>query len=255
MAAPTVAKSAAATSYTIQGREVRLPVEVRDATAAVAYYLVSAAPAQRLIDHTGLRVAQVLPSRTICTIGVMHYKDNDLGRYLEIGVTFFVRERGQRSVPLLSTWLGLARGGLAAYIHRLPVDGAFTCEAGQTIWGFPKFVTEIELSEQNGFETAVLRADGQHVLTQRMRMGGTRSFGEREQISYACRDGVLYRTPSLMSGEQVGARLGGATLELGTPAMADELRSLGLPKSAVFSTYIGRMRGVFYAADVVRTRA
>ena len=47
----------------IQGREVRLPVEVRDATAAVAYYLVPASAAQRLIEHSGLRVVQVLPGR------------------------------------------------------------------------------------------------------------------------------------------------------------------------------------------------
>jgi hypothetical protein len=239
----------AQTSYSIQGREVRLPVEVRDATAAVAYYLVPAAKAQRLIAQSGLRVAHVLPGRTLCTIGTMNYKDGDLGTYLEIAVTFFVQGPGQRTLPYAGTVLGFLRGNIAAYIHRLPVDGEFTCEAGQTIWGFPKFVTDISLSTDNGVETAVLRAGGEHVLTQSMRSGGSRSFPERTQISYSCRDGVLYRTPSTMSGEGIGARLGGATLELGTHALADELRSLGLPKRALFSTYISKMRGLFYAAE------
>lgn len=233
----------------IQGREVRLPVEVRDATAAVAFYLVSATAAQRLIDASGLRVAQALPGRAICTIGTMSYKDGDLGRYHEIAVTFFVRERGARTVPIAGTLLGLLRGTLGAYIHQLPVDGEFTCEAGQTIWGFPKFMAEISLAREGGTETSVLRADGQHVLTQAVRAATGRSLGSRKQVSYAWRDGVLYRTPSVMSGEGVGARLGGATLELGTHPMADELRSLGLPKRALFSTYIGRMRAVFSAAE------
>jgi hypothetical protein len=232
---------------------VRLPVEVRDASAAVAYYLVPTAAAQRLIAHSGLRVAHVLPGRTLCTIGAMNYKDGDLGRYLEIAETFFVREPGTRTLPLVGTMVGFLRGNIAAYIHQLPVDGEFTCEAGQTIWGFPKFVTDISQSSDNGAETSILRADGEHVLTQSMRTGGSRSFSERTQVSYSCRDGVVYRTPSTMSGEGIGVRLGGVKLELGPHPLADELRSLGLPKRALFSTYISQMRGMFYAAEASTT--
>jgi hypothetical protein len=102
--------------------------------------------------------------------------------------------------------------------------------------------------QEGDIETSSLTVDGQHVLTQTMRMAGTRSFGPRRQISFACRDGVTYRTPSVMSGERIGARLGGATLQLGPHPLADELRSLGLPKRALFTTYIGRMRATFDAA-------
>jgi hypothetical protein len=238
-------------TYTIQGREVVLPLEVRDATAAVAYYWGSARAAQRLIDHTGLRIAQVLPGRTLCSIGAIVYRDNDLGPYNEIAVTFFVRGRNERSLPIAGTAIGLARGTLGSYIHQLPVNGEFTCEAGQQIWGFPKFVTEINVSEANGKQTAVLRSDGRHVLTHRVRAGGGRAFQGRRQVSYAYRNGTLYRTPSTMSGEGVGARLGGATLELGDHPLADELRSLGLSKGALFSTYITKMSGTFSAASVV----
>jgi hypothetical protein len=236
-------------SYVIQGREVRLPVEVRDATAGVAFYLVPADAAQRLIEKSGLRVARVLPGRSICTIGAIEYKDGDLGRYHEIAVTFFVHERTARVVPFVGPLLGLLRGTLGAYIHQLPVDGEFTCEAGQTIWGFPKFMAEISIARDGERDTSVLRVDGEHVLTQTVRSGGTRTMGNRAQVSYAYRDGVLYRTPSVMGGEEMGARPGGATLELGAHPIADELRSLGLPKRALFSTHIGRMRAVFYSPE------
>ena len=235
--------------YLILGREVRLPVEVRDATAAVAYYLVPAAAAQRLVTPSALRVALVLPGRTLCTIGTMDYKDGDLGQYHEIAVTFFVHERDSRPLPFIGTALGLLRGNVGAYIHRLPVDGEFTCEAGRTIWGFPKFVTEIALSSAGGEQTAVLRADGQHVLTHTVRTGGTRVLRNRAQISYGHRDGVVYKTLAVMSGEGVGARLGGARLELGTHPLAGELRALGLPKRPLFSTYMSKMTGTFYAAE------
>ena len=249
-AAPDTAPQPSQQSYVIQGREVRLPVEVRDATAAVAFYLVNAAAAQALLPPA-LRVARVLPGRTLCSIGAMEYKDGDLGRYHEIAITVFVHERGARAVPFVGPALGLMRGSLAAYIHRLPVDGEFTCEAGTTIWGFPKVVSELAFTTQDGIQTAVLRADGEDVLSQSMPVGGKRSVPERTQISYSYREGVLYKTPSRMRGEEAGMRLGGAELTLGSHAIADELRTLGLPKRALFSTFMTKMSGTFYAAERV----
>ena len=256
MTSPTTTREATAEapqpSYNIQGQEVRLPVDVRDSTAAVAYYFVSASAAQRLIDASGLRVAQIVPGRTVCMIGAMNYKDGDLGRYHEIALTFFVHEKNSRSLPLVGTLWSMLRGQLSAYVHQLPVDGEFTCEAGQTIWGLPKRMSQIDISDDGERETAVLSIDGEHVLTQSMRMGGSRQFGEREQISYALRGGVRYRTASEMRGEGVRAGLGGATLELGTHPLADEFRSLGLPKRALFTTYMSKMVLRFHGAEKTR---
>jgi len=240
-----------ADKYTVLGREVRIPVEVRDATATVAYYMVPAGAAQALIAASGLRVATMLPGRTLCTIGTMEYKDNDLGRYHEVAITFFVLEPGARTLPVVGGVLGMLRGGLAAYIHQLPVDAEFSMEAGRGIWGFPKFMAWIDISRERGVETSTLRVDRKLVLTQEVRLGGRRRFGPREQISYALRGGVLYRTPSTMSGEGVGFRLGGARIELGDHPIADELRSLGLPKKPLFSTTIARMSAGFGAPEVL----
>jgi hypothetical protein len=245
------AAAASGQSFPIQGREVRLPVEVRDSSAAVAYYLVGASAAQTLIEASGLRVARVLPGRALCTIGTMEYRDADLGPYREVAVTYFVHDPGVRTVPFLGTALGLARGGLSTYIHHLPVDSEFSRAAGCDIWGFPKFLAEIGISTNRDEQTSVLTVDGRRVLTQTMRSGGSRSFGERAQLSYAYRAGVLYRTPAVMRGADVRPALGGARLELGDHPIADELRSLGLPKSPLFSTFIGKMTGRFFAAEQV----
>ena len=239
---------AGSATYAIHGREVRLPVEVRDASTTVAFYVVAAAAAQRLVAPTGLRVATILPGRTLCTIGAVDYYDNDLGTYHEVAITFFVRERGARTLPFFGTLLGLIRGTLATYVHHLPVDAEFTCEAGQTIWGFPKFMSEIAIIHGRGRQTAVLTVGGQHVLTQSVRTGGSRTMPERDQVSYALRDGALYRTRARMRGTGMGVRMGGAKLELGDHPIADELRTLGLPKGALASSTIAHMSATFYAA-------
>lgn len=253
MNSPTTPQDIATASpqpvYTIQGRDVHLPFAVRDATAAIAFYLVSASAAQALIVASGLRAARVAPGRTVCTIGALDYKDGEIGAYREIAITFFVHEKGSRSLPYLGSAIGLLRSKLSAYVHRLPVDNGLSCEVGQTIWGLPKIVADIEITSEGDLQTSVLKVDGQHVLTQAMRIGGNRATGDRNQISYATRDGMLHKSPSVMNGAQVGFRLGGATLELGTHPIADELRSLGLPKRPLFTTYIGKLTGLFYPAE------
>jgi hypothetical protein len=241
-----------AEEHDILGRTITLPSVVRAATAAVAFYFVSASAAQKLIARSGLRIATVLPGKTICTIGTINYKDSDLDTYHEVALTFFVHEPGSHPIPYLSTMLGMVRGSLSAYIHWLPVDQEFTCEAGRKIWGFPKFITQIDIEQEGDVERSTLTVDGQMVLSQTVQTGGSRSFTDREQVSYSTLDGQLSRIPSDMSAEDLGARRGGATVELGPHPMADELRSLGLPKSAVFSTYMGKMSGRFYGAT--RTR-
>jgi hypothetical protein len=127
----------AATRFVIQGREVRLPVVVRDASSGAATYAVSTAAARRLIPGDVLEPVEIWPGRALCSLAVIDYRDNDLGDYNEVSIAFFVRERAAaRGLPYVGTIADFLRGRVATYIRHLPVDQRFTCEAGRTIWGF-----------------------------------------------------------------------------------------------------------------------
>jgi hypothetical protein len=51
------------------------------------------------------------------------------------------------------------------------------------------------------------------------------------------------------SAEELGIHMRGAEIELGAHPIADELRSLGLPKPALMSMWLGKMKGRFEAAE------
>ena len=257
MTLATAVEPVAADRFDILGHEVRLPVEVRDADAVMAYYLVRARAAQRLVEPAGLEVATVMPGRALCTIGTMNYRDNDLGQYYEIAITFYVREPGARGLPVIGTLRDFARGAVGTYIWQLPVNGEFTCAAGNIIWGFPKFVCDIQITSGGGRQTTVWNADGQHVLTHTLLTPTSNSTRAVKAVSYALRDGVRYKTPTEMEVRGVGAKFfGGATLTLGMHPIAAALRELGLPKRALLVTYVPQWRGKFHAAErhVVRER-
>ncbi|MGH7858546.1 MAG: acetoacetate decarboxylase family protein [Candidatus Binatia bacterium] len=242
MNAPRIASQPKAPDVRIvQGREVRLPVEVRDASSAFATFVVDAPAVRKLWTHPRLRLVELFPGRALCSIAVIDYRDNDLGRYDEIAIAFLVREAGGRAVPVIDFF----RRGVGAYIHHLPVTTSFSRDAGFGIWGYPKVVGEIEIEDRDGRRTGALRLDGRHVLTLSAPARGRFRFREAPLDSFALRDGALWKTPFTSSGESVGFRLGGATLVFGDHPIAEELRSIGLPRRALTSGWVGRMSARF----------
>ena len=236
--------------YLIQGRKVTMPCVVRDACSATASWLVSARAAQALLPGPELEIAQVLPGRGLLSIACVDYRDNDLGEYNEVSIAFFVRKRGNRKgIPFLGSAIDMIRGVLPTHIIHLPVNQSFTCEAGRTIWGFPKTVDEIDFDTSGDRARCVWNEGEQNVLKISFPMGGNRDVPEQELCTYSYIDGALHRTPFLSSAESLGIRIGGVKMALGAHPIADELRSLGLPKPALMSLWMGKMRGRFDAAE------
>jgi len=236
--------------YLIQGRTVTMPCVVRDACSATATWLVSSRAAQALLPGPDLEIAEIMPGRGMLSIACIDYRDNDLGDYNEVSIALFVRKRGDRKgVPYLGAAADMMRGLLPTHIIHLPVTQSLSCEAGQTIWGFPKTVDEIDFDTTSDRARCIWNKDGQNVLKLSLPIGGNRDFPEQKLRTYSYIDGALHETQFVSSAENLGVRMRGAEIELGAHPIADELRSLGLPKPALMSMWLGKMRGRFEAAE------
>jgi hypothetical protein len=235
------ATPAAAPSFQIAGRTVTLPCLVRDASAGTAMFDVDAGVAQRLLPSDDFLVVESAPGRCQLVVALIDYRDNDLGDYHEVGVTFFVAPRDDPDAA-------------GTFITHLPVDQSFTCEAGRVIWGFPKSVEHIDFDYAESSLTATLRMDGQLVFRLRVPRGGDETMAPLPMTTYSLVDGVPHATAFSQggSGAQVLAGPDGVELELGSHPLARELASLGLPSPAVMSTWTEHMSGRFEAAQPLR---
>jgi len=232
-------------TYEIQGKTIEFPVEVRSASSAAATFLVPTRAATRLIPDA-FEIAEILPGRGICSLALVDYKDNDLGDYDEIAVGFMVVPRGERpAIPYLGTVARLVRGQLASHIIHMPVDQSFTCEAGATIWGYPKTVEQIEIERADASVSARLEQGGRHALTLTLPLGGDRSVPESSIETLSLIEGVPHRTVATQRIDGMGFSMGGARVELGEGPIADDLRSLGFPRSALFSVWMENMQASF----------
>jgi hypothetical protein len=234
-------------THRIDGEVIAIPVEVRSARMVAAQFGVDADAAQALIEPTGLRIARQAGGRALCALSAVAYADNDLGPYHEFAVAFVV-DAHDAPPGARPSWRRPT-----TYIHRLPVNQQFTCRAGREIWGFPKWVCDISYLERDRGTESVVADSGELVLGLEVRRGLVPlPETEMEMTAYSWNDGVLRRTPWTTRNRLARARPGGARLELGHGhPMADELRSLGLPKRALMTTSTGLMSATFGPAEVV----
>jgi hypothetical protein len=226
--------------HLVQGQRITMPVEIREAAACSAMFVVPAAAARSVVDYSGLDIVEPVRGRAICSLAFVRYIDGDLGAYHEFAVSFLVRHPG---------------GSVGAFIHWLPVDQPFTLEAGRSIWGFPKELADIDLQLAGRSKRCTVRKDGQLVADLLIKPGlpvPSRS-AETSVDAYSHLDGVTRRTAWRMRPAGVRSRPGGAVLVLGEHPVAKELKGLGLPKRAIFTSSIRQLRMTFADAERVAT--
>ncbi|MDH6285621.1 acetoacetate decarboxylase family protein [Rhodococcus opacus] len=241
------------TSHQVLGKQVDMPVEIRAASAFMAMYSVPTAAAQSLIDCTGLEILQFRPGRGICVLVFVDYVDGDLGPYNEFGVAFLVRDHRADSTSVPQDLKALARGRAGALIHQLPVDGDFTLAAGRGIWGFPKFLADFDVDHTGSVRRGSVSEGGRLIAQLSVKPGITvpGSGAGTSLAAYSHLDGLTRFTTWDMNPTGIRSRPGGAELKLGSHPIADELRSLGLPKRALVTSSIPELKMTFGDAQPV----
>ncbi|OBH95431.1 acetoacetate decarboxylase family protein [Mycobacterium scrofulaceum] len=235
-----------ASQHTIAGTVLTMPVKIRKANQHMAMFSVDADAAQQMIDYSGLQVCRYLPGRAIVVLMLMHYIDGDLGQYHEFGTSVMVNPPGSKA-----SGLGALQSA-GAFIHHLPVDQAFTLEAGTKIWGYPKVMADFTVREgrQFGFDLTI---DGQPVIGMEFRRGLPFRLTPRQQSqrTYSHRDGITRETAFEHTLDGVRTRFGGVSIRLGDHPYAKELASLGLPKRALVSSSVDHVQMSFGDAQEI----
>jgi hypothetical protein len=235
-----------AETVTIQGRQVALPVEVRDASVGSATFTGDTDAIGRLLPE-GLVPVVWRPGRGIVVLAFVRYFDNDLGAYDEVAVCYAVRPAPAGASPIAAGLRDPLGRGAGAYIAHLPVSEEFSRDAGVGIWGYPKTVDDLDLRFRDRVAGGRWSRDGREILRLTVPWGGRRPVPETSLSTFSVLDGRLHETAFTTRGEGLRAGVGGARLELGDHPLADELRSLRLSRHALMSSSVRRVQGTFSA--------
>jgi hypothetical protein len=210
----------------VQGRTITFPMEVEELRAATVLYSVPAAAAAALLPGDAFEVVEVAPGTAQLVIAACDYVRNPWGDYDELNLGFLARPAGA------------AADVIGSFVYRMPVNQPFTCEAGNRVMGFPKTVEDLTVAYTEATATFRLAMGGQHVLT--LTVPRAEPLGEPARVeatSYSYLDGVAYATDLSMDMGTGLVDPADVHLELGDSPVADELRSLGLPRAPDLATW------------------
>ncbi|SDQ87351.1 Acetoacetate decarboxylase (ADC) [Tsukamurella pulmonis] len=205
------------------------------------YYAMSSARLTMLAPTAAIRrrlpqeltPLEVAPGLGLASVMFFRYDVCDIDFYTEAAVGVAVRPARHGGPGVADLVTALADDHLHSYVFSLPVNTEIAQVRGHDGYGFPKWVTDLDVDITAERTTArVANADGgvDVAFSARTPRQKRRASGEKVSTltSYTRRDGAwfstLNQTNVLASGSTVLPR--GADLTLGEGRMSDDLRSL-----------------------------
>lgn len=246
-----------ASNYTIDGKEISFPVIVSDASMLMNGFLVNAKAAQAMLEGTGFRVVEMFPGKAILQLLAIDYKENHLGNYNEGAIIFPVLTPGEKKpFPFFGALRRMGNGTLGNFVYRMPVDQEFTTHAGRFIWGFPKWVSRIDIEFGPNIARGTFSDEDELVYSIAAKTGGNSASKEQRAASLAIRDGKAWKTYGTNSNSGLTFSLGGETPKIGdSHPLAKELHTLGLPKKPMFTVSVESTRMTFGQPESVEIGA
>lgn len=210
------------------GQTFELPVTL-SATIAGAVFPADRSDVASLLP-SGLEPVGTRADRAAMTVLVVRY--DRVGRetippYDEVGVLFPAVERGTRTVPYLS----VLRRPVSGYVHTLPVTTEPARAFGVDVWGYPKLIAEIDVTDEGRTRSATVRSDEGTLLSVSIRRPRTVP-ARLSGYNFTVKNDELFREPTRLRG-RVGAWFGGedGSLSFGEHPIGRELSGVGVGKT------------------------
>lgn len=183
-----------------------------------------------------LEPLQVLPGRGLVSAMFFRYDVDDIDPYLEAAVGVAVRPARHRAPGIVDLASAVLNDHLHTYVLSLPVTTEIAQVRGHDGYGFPKWVTGMDIDITERRVRASVRNDAGDVdLSMDAKTPPLRSFATGKNVSsltsYTQIDGAWHttfnQTNTLRSGTSNRPRL---DLRLGAGRLSDDLRSLRASK-------------------------
>ena len=143
------------------------PVNFRDVHYLAALYISNAEAVGKQLIGTGLKAGLILKGKPVVALGLIQYKNSDLGSYNEVIIAIPVIPEQEKSgyANWLELYAPLKTRKLGQYIIHIPVDSVQSMEAGRNLWGYPKTVLPINHQfAQHNVESSIMGEDGNKKL-------------------------------------------------------------------------------------------
>lgn len=232
-----------------QGQRGKLPVFYQDVTTINTIFTARTDRVSPLLPHPTMRPQELLPGRSLVAITCFEYRRSDIGPYNEVAVSFPITF-GTPSVPGLTPLWQMARRRTSLYVWHLPVTTEIARLGGVELYGYPKFLADIDFTPSAESLRCDLAEDGALILSLEGRVLPTRAAPVNRFVSYNIKDRIplavnVFQNPLEMGESRRGRDV---RLTLGTEHyIARALGGLGLSAHPILYQYLPVNEAILFA--------
>lgn len=153
------------------------PIRFRDVHYISALYRSNPSAIYEKLKGTGLKPALYFRGSPLTAVGLIQYKDSDLGAYNEmiIAIPVVPENTGNKLQNWLDLYMPNNKKKVGQFIIHIPVTTQRSVDAGRILWGYPKIVLPISHNfNQHKINSHIWSEEKNSVL---LEISGTSPFG------------------------------------------------------------------------------
>jgi hypothetical protein len=227
-----------------------MPYFYYDAAFSTATFTAASSRIKPLLPHPDMNPIEFLPGRGLVAFTAFEYRKTDGPPYNEVSISFLITFRKRQIPGLTATRMFQARA-ISAYVWQLPVTTEQARAGGVDLFGYPKFIADIDFAEDDNWRTCTLAKDGQTILTLRGRQLPTQPEKPTQFITYAVENGAPLVADVLVNPSEFAKSYRGTdvSLQIGPDhPIGRTLLDLKLGKQALIYQYCPVMEAILFPA-------
>jgi hypothetical protein len=217
----------------ITGGTCDVPILYKDVFAMVGVFTAPTLKLRELLPTSKLVPVEIYPGKGLLGFMAADYRDTSIGPYKEFIIMVPARYRPRFNPPLFPVLRMAASLSFEVFIWQLPLTSEAGLHAGIDIWGFPKFLADIDFAEDERNVSCRLSEGGEEILTLEVKKNAARMKTYFDYTIFSVKDRELLRTHVNGISGNLGRSFmpGAAHLTLGDHALSRRIREIAPGKS------------------------
>ncbi len=235
--------------FNLEDMLFKLPVFYYDTTTITAIYTASSSKVKKLLPRSEMNPVETSPGRCLVAFVAFEYRQTDIDPYNEFAIAFLITF-DKPQVPFITAFTQMFRRRMTAYVWHLPVTTEIARIGGVELYGYPKFIADIEFQKEADQISCHLSENGNKILS----LTGTVLPAERGKNSKIITYSVINDIPlvtnihinQLEFAESRNKQ--DATLELGSDhSICRQLQKIGLSATPILYQYSPLNQAILFA--------
>jgi hypothetical protein len=213
-----------------EGQAIKLPIFYQDVLSMTASFTASTKAVKKYLPHPDMKPIEFFPGRCMVAFTAFEYRKCDIDPYNEFSISVLIKFK-KTQIPFFSAISQLIRRTYSTYVWHLPVTTEVARVGGVELYGYPKFIADIDFKKDDSWVQCDLSEKGQKILSLRGQVLETSPGKRLRYITYTIKDNVPLVTNVFVNPIEFAQSRDSAAaqLEIGTDhPICKELRSIDL---------------------------